>query len=131
MIYQNERAIYVKIADRLCDDILSGKYKEEERVPSIRELAAEYEVNTNTVLRTFDILQRDEIIYQKRGIGVFVSHGALRRIRSARKKAFLQNEMPEFFRRLRLLDLSIEDVVQAWDTSLKDLKSLGESAKEE
>ena len=83
MIYQNERAIYVKIADRLCDDILSGKYKEEERVPSIRELAAEYEVNTNTVLRTFDILQRDEIIYQKRGIGVFVSHGALRRIRSA------------------------------------------------
>lgn len=115
MIYQNERAIYVKIADRLCDDILSGKYKEEERVPSIRELAAEYEVNTNTVLRTFDILQRDEIIYQKRGIGVFVSHGALRRIRSARKKAFLQNEMPEFFRRLRLLDLSIEDVVKAWE----------------
>ena len=68
MIYQNEKAIYVKIADRLCDDILSGKYKEEERVPSIRELAAEYEVNTNTVLRTFEILQRDEIIYQKRGI---------------------------------------------------------------
>lgn len=63
MIYQNERAIYVKIADRVCDDILSGKYQEDERVPSVRELAAEYEVNTNTVLRTFDILQRDEIIY--------------------------------------------------------------------
>ena len=60
MIYQNERAIYVKIADRVCDDILSGKYQEDERVPSVRELAAEYEVNTNTVLRTFDILHRPQ-----------------------------------------------------------------------
>ena len=58
MIYQNERAIYVRIAERICDDILSGKYAEEERVPSVRELAAEYEVNTNTALRAFDILQR-------------------------------------------------------------------------
>ena len=83
MIYQNERAIYVKIADRVCDDILSGKYQEDERVPSVRDQAAEYEVNTNTVLRTFDILQRDEIIYQKRGIGVFVSPGARHKIRIA------------------------------------------------
>ena len=115
MIYQNEKAIYVKIADRLCDDILSGKYREEERVPSIRELAAEYEVNTNPVLRTFDILQRDEIIYQKRGIGVFVSHGAQRRIRHARKKEFVNHELPEFFRRLRLMGMTIEDVVKAWE----------------
>ena len=88
MIYQNERAIYVKIADRVCDDILSGKYQEDERVPSVRELAAEYEVNTNTVLRTFDILQRDDIIYQRRGIGVFVSPGARHKIRIARKQEF-------------------------------------------
>ena len=113
MIYQNERAIYVKIADRLCDDILSGKYKEEERVPSIRELAAEYEVNTNTVLRTFDILQRDEIIYQRRGIGVFVSPGARHKIRIARKREFREHELPEFLRRLRLLGLTIDDVVKA------------------
>ncbi len=115
MIYQNERAIYMKIADRVCDDILSGKYQEDERVPSIRELAAEYEVNTNTVLRTFDILQRDEIIYQKRGIGVFVAPGARHKICIARKREFRQHELPEFLRRLRLLDMSIEDVVKAWN----------------
>ena len=115
MIYQNEKAIYVKIAERLCDDILSGKFKEEERVPSVRELASEYEVNTNTVLRTFDILQRDGIIYQKRGIGVFVSPGARRKIRSSQKKEFLNHDMPDFFRRLTLLGLSIDDVVTAWE----------------
>ena len=115
MIYQNEKAIYVKIAERLCDDILAGKFREEERMPSVRELAAEYEVNTNTVLRTFDILQRDEIIYQKRGIGVFVSPGAKRKIHHARKKEFLHSDMPDFLRRLRLLGMSIADVVKAWE----------------
>ena len=115
MIYQNERAIYVKIADRVCDDILSGKYKEDERVPSVRELAAEYEVNTNTVLRTFDILQRDEIIYQRRGIGVFVSPGARHKIRIARRHEFRKHELPEFLRRLRLLGMTIDDVVKARD----------------
>ena len=95
MIYQNERAIYVKIADRVCDDILSGKYQEDERVPSVRELAAEYEVNTNTVL--------------------FVAPGARHKIRIARKQEFRKHELPEFLRRLRLLGMTIDDVVKAWE----------------
>ncbi len=114
MIYQNERAIYVRIAERICDDILSGKYAEEERVPSVRELAAEYEVNTNTALRAFDILQRDGILAQQRGIGMLVERGARRRIRAARRKTFRELDMPDFFRRLKLLGMTIEDVVEAW-----------------
>ena len=117
MIYQNEKAIYVKIAERLCDDILSERYAEDSRVPSVRELAAEYEVNPNTAMRAVEILQRDEILYQRRGIGIFVSKGARRKIRSARKREFLQHDMPDFFRRLRLLDMGIEDVVEAWNNS--------------
>ncbi len=117
MIYQNERAIYVRIAERICDDILSGKYAEEERVPSVRELAAEYEVNTNTALRAFDILQRDGILAQQRGIGMLVERGARRRIRAARRKAFLEHDMPDFFRRLHLLGMTIDDVVEAWQAA--------------
>ena len=117
MIYQNERAIYVRIAERICDDILSGKYAEEERVPSVRELAVEYEVNTNTALRAFDILQRDGILAQQRGIGMLVERGARRRIRAARRKAFLEQDMPDFFRRLRLLGMTIDDVVEAWQAA--------------
>ena len=117
MIYQNERAIYVRIAERICDDILSGKYAEEERVPSVRELAAEYEVNTNTALRAFDILQRDGILAQQRGIGMLVERGARRRIRAARRKTFMEHDMPDFFRRLRLLGMTIDDVVEAWQAA--------------
>ncbi len=117
MIYHNERAIFVRIAERICDDILAGKYAEESRVPSVRELAAEYEVNTNTALRAFDILQRDGILAQQRGIGMLVERGARRRIRAARRKAFLEQDMPDFFRRLRLLGMNIDDVVKAWQAA--------------
>ena len=117
MIYHSDKALFVKIAERLCDDILADRYREGDRVPSVRELAAEYEVNTNTALRAFDILQRDGILAQQRGIGMLVERGARRRIRAARRKAFLEQDMPDFFRRLRLLGMNIDDVVKAWQAA--------------
>ncbi len=115
MIYAKEKVLFVKIADRLCDDILSGHYQEGDRVASVRELAAEFEVNVNTVLRAFDLLQRDEILQQQRGIGMLVARGARRRVLAARRKDFLQTEMPEFLRRLRLLGMDLSDVQRAWE----------------
>ena len=115
MVYQNEKAIYIKIAERICDDILSGHCAEGSRVPSVRELAATYEVNPNTAMRAIETLQRDEVVYQQRGIGVFVAEGARRKILAARKKDFLRHDMPEFLRRLRLLGMTVEDVVRAWE----------------
>ncbi|MBR3442442.1 MAG: GntR family transcriptional regulator [Bacteroidaceae bacterium] len=115
MIYAKEKVLFVKIADRLCDDILSGHYQEGDRVASVRELAAEFEVNVNTVLRAFDLLQRDEILQQQRGIGMLVARGARRRVLAARRKDFLQTEMPDFLRRLRLLGMDLSDVQRAWE----------------
>ncbi|MBQ3780193.1 MAG: GntR family transcriptional regulator [Bacteroidaceae bacterium] len=115
MIYAKEKVLFVKIADRLCDDILSGHYQEGDRVASVRELAAEFEVNVNTVLRAFDLLQRDEILQQQRGIGMLVAHGARRRVLAARRKDFLQTKMPDFLRRLRLLGMDLSDVQRAWE----------------
>ena len=114
MIFTNDKPIYLQMADRLCDEILSGVYKDDDRIPSVREYSVLLEVNTNTVLRAFDILQRDDILLQQRGIGMLVAKGAKRKIRAARKKEFLTKELPDFLRRLDLLDLDIEDVVAAW-----------------
>lgn len=100
----------MQIADRICDEILRGQYKEEERIPSVREYAATVEVNANTVVRTFDYLQSREIVYNKRGLGYFVSPGAREVILSLRRKVFLQEELPEFFRRLQTLDISLEEI---------------------
>ena len=56
MIFSNDKAIYVQIAERLSDEILAGKYKEDERIPSVREYAVLLEVNANTAVKAYDLL---------------------------------------------------------------------------
>ena len=73
MNFKESRAIYLQIADRICDDILLGQYEEEWRIPSVREYASIVEVNANTVMRSYEYLQSQEVIYNKRGIGFFCS----------------------------------------------------------
>ncbi len=88
MNFKENKAIYLQIADRICDEILLGKYKEEERIPSVREYAAIVEVNANTVMRSFEHLQTLNIIHNKRGIGYFVSASATEQILSVRRETF-------------------------------------------
>ena len=85
MNFKESKAIYLQIADRICDEILLGQFAEEERIPSVREYATIVEVNANTVMRSFDYLQSQNIIYNKRGIGYFVATGARELIHSLRK----------------------------------------------
>ena len=110
MKFKESKSIYLQIADRIGDEILQGLYKEEERIPSVREYAATVEVNVNTVVRTYDYLQGQEIIYNKRGIGYFVTAGAGERIVRIRKELFLNEELPDFFRQLQLLNISMKEI---------------------
>ena len=110
MKFKESKSIYLQIADRICDEILQGQYKEEERIPSVREYAAMVEVNANTVVRSFDYLQGQDIIYNKRGLGYFVAPGGRERILELRKAVFLRDELPEFFRQLEMLDIPLSDV---------------------
>ena len=77
------------MADRLCDEILAGKYADDDRIPSVREYAVMLQVNTNTAVKAYDQLARDGIIYNKRGLGYFVTPGAAREIKKSRKKEFM------------------------------------------
>ena len=110
MNFKESKAIYLQIADRICDEILLGQFAEEERIPSVREYATIVEVNANTVMRSFDYLQSQNIIYNKRGIGYFESAGAKDRIITLRKDIFLHEELPEFFRQVSALDIPIKEI---------------------
>lgn len=114
MNFKESKAIYLQIADRICDEILLGQYVEDERIPSVREYAAIVEVNANTVMRSYDYLQSQNIIYNKRGIGYFVSAGAKSLILSLRKTLFLEEELESFFKQLRILDIPIEEIVKMY-----------------
>ena len=105
MTFTNDKAIYIQMADRLCDEILAGRYKDDDRIPSVREYAVMLEVNTNTAVKAYDELARANIIYNKRGLGYFVSPGAKEQILDERRRDFMDKKLPELFRQIRLLGI--------------------------
>jgi DNA-binding transcriptional regulator YhcF (GntR family) len=115
MNFKENKAIYLQIAERICDMILLGEYREEERIPSVREYAAMVEVNFNTVMRSFEYLQSSGIIFNKRGIGYYVSAGASEKIHSLRKEYFLQNEIYDFFKQINMLEIPIKEIVTMYE----------------
>lgn len=123
MNFNNDKAIYLQIADRLCDEILMDRYTENGRVPSVREYSVLLEVNTNTAVRSYEALSTAGIIFNKRGLGYFVSPGAKQRIISERREEFMKQRLPELFRSMQLLDISISDVDAAWSTFAKQAES--------
>ncbi len=115
MDFKESRPIYLQIADRLTDEIAHGVYGEGERVPSVREYAAMVEVNANTVARSFDWLQQQDIIFNRRGIGYFVAEGACAAVRNLHRQEFETNELPVLFRRMESLNLTPADISRLYD----------------
>ena len=116
MNFKDSKGIYLQIADRICDEILLGNYKEDARIPSVREYAAMVEVNANTVMRSFEHLQSQGMIYNKRGIGYFEM------IRNYRKEVFMKEEAEYFFRQIYTLGLSPEDLKKMYSEYIKTQK---------
>lgn len=123
--FTNEKAIYVQIADRLCDEILTGKYNDDERIPSVREYAVLLEVNTNTAVKSYDLLASAGIIYNKRGLGYFVTQGAKQQILDERRKEFIEQKLPALFRDMLMLGLDIRDINEAWDKRPRQVPQSG------
>lgn len=115
MNFKENKAIYLQIAESICDEILLGTYAEEERIPSVREYASTMEVNSNTVMRSYDWLQQQEIIFTKRGLGYFVFAGAKEKIEKMRKQEFMKNDLPELFRKMDTLGITIDEIRDLYD----------------
>lgn len=110
MEFQSSKGIFLQIADNLCHQILEGLLKPGDRVPSVRDLAEEFEVNRNTVMRTYTILQESGIFDNKRGIGFFVAGNAVELVRTNEKTRFFAHELPGFIQKVKLLKLNTNDL---------------------
>lgn len=122
MIYNTNQSIFIQIADRICDRVLSGDYQADSRIPSVRELAVEMEVNPNTAMRSFERLQANGIIYNKRGIGYFISCNAEEEIRRMRHNQFVEEVLPSVFKEMTLLGVSLNEFTDSYHQFLSTLK---------
>lgn len=96
------------------DEILEGIYTDNSRIPSVREIAAKSQINVNTAMRTFEMLDREGIIYNKRGLGYFVSEGAASKIINQRAIQFKSREMEYFFSRIKQLGITPDELNQLY-----------------
>lgn len=110
MEFREPQAIYLQIADFVCERILLREWKSAERIPSVRELAVQLEVNPNTVMRTYEFLQQQDIVFNERGVGLFVSANAIKNALQYRKNEFLEKDLPQLFRNMHLLSIKPEDL---------------------
>jgi GntR family transcriptional regulator len=116
MDFANKQPIYVQIADYFCENILRKEWKENEKIPSVREIAVEVEVNPNTAIRAYTFLLDQGIIYNKRGIGYFVSEDGYGKALEMRKSEFVRKDLPYLFKTMDLLHLKIDDLVDFYKT---------------
>lgn len=119
---ENNKAIYLQIADKLCDEITIGqRFAPGERIPSVREYAAALQVNANTVVHAYDHLQQAGVIYNRRGVGYFVSEDASAVIKRMHEDSFLGGEMQYFFSRLQAMDISPEQLKDMYSEFCKTI----------
>ena len=108
--FKTQKGIFLQIADNICREIVEGKLAVGERIPSVRDLAGEYEVNRNTVLRTYQILSDDGIIENQRGIGFFVTEHAVEIIQKQQRTEFFSTDLPEFIKKVKLLKIKKNEI---------------------
>lgn len=130
MEFKSNEAIYLQIADYISERILLNKWATDEKIPSVREMAGILEVNPNTVMRSYEQLQQAEIIYNKRGLGFFVSKKATRNIKKNQQAKFMDHELPQLFKNMYLLDISIEEITNKYKSYLEDKIQSNTSANE-
>lgn len=120
MHFQTNEAIFLQIADFITEQILVGLWKPLDRIPSVREMASQLQVNPNTVMRAYEHLHQQEVIFNKRGVGFFVEEGSVEKIKENQKKHFLEKELPLLFKRLHLLSISASELSTLYSAFIND-----------
>lgn len=115
MEFKKSESIYEQIASSIQENILNKIWQSGDRIPSVRETAGKIQVNPNTVMRTYTLLQDEGIIFNKRGIGFFISDDARKKTVEMKKSKFNKEFLPEFFKMIDQLEISWDEIQKSFD----------------
>ncbi|MDD4636729.1 MAG: GntR family transcriptional regulator [Bacteroidales bacterium] len=124
MDFRETQAIYLQIVEWICEQIILQVWNTGDKIPSVRELAVELEVNPNTIARTYEQLQSMELVVNKRGIGLFVADHSKDKATEYLKKQFIEKNLPQMFNYIKLLDISMEELNEFYHTFIKNQQKL-------
>ena len=110
-----DKSIYLQISEMIEDEILKDILREEEQVPSTTELSKFYKINPATAAKGINLLVDKDILYKKRGIGMFVQAGAKEKIMEARKKSFKETYLKKLITEAKLIGITKNDLKRLID----------------
>lgn len=109
--FNNEKSIYLQIAESIEDDIIKGIIEEETQIPSTNQMAVIYKINPATAGKGINILVDRDILYKRRGIGMFVASGAKKVIQEKRKSSFYENYIASLLDEAKNLGIGIDELI--------------------
>ena len=108
--WNDSQPIYWQLKERTVAMILDGTLAEGEPLPSVRNVASEFQLNPITVSKSYQALVEEGLVEKRRGLGMFVCEGARRKLIASERAKFLNEEWPAMLARIEQLGLSIEDL---------------------
>jgi len=111
-VLDDSKPVFQQIKEMIEDDIVKGVLKEEEQIPSTNQLVNYYKINPATILKAFNLLVDEEIIYKKRGVGMFVHSGAFVKLRNKRALQFEEQYVEPLLQEAQALDISMDELIQ-------------------
>ena len=111
--WNDSTPIYRQLRDRVVAMILDGVLKQGDALPSVRQVAADFQINPITVSKAYQELVDENLVEKRRGLGMYVSEGARSALMKSERDRFLSDEWPELYARLTRLGLSLKDLMEA------------------
>ena len=108
--WNDGQPIYRQLRDRVVHMILDGVLKEEDPLPSVRTVAADYRVNPLTVLKAYQELVDEDLVEKRRGLGMFVKRGARERLLNGERQKFLSEHWPRVSAHIERLGLTLNEL---------------------
>lgn len=112
MDFSENKPIFKQIVDYCYVQIVGDAWPPDGRMPSIKELSVSMTVNNRTVLKAFEEMQSENVIYQKRGLGYFVSPDAKANIKRVKRKEFFASTLPEFLREMTTAGVTVKELLE-------------------
>ena len=111
--WNDSTPIYRQLRDRVVAMILDGVLKQGDPLPSVRLVAADFQINPITVSKAYQELVDENLVEKRRGLGMYVTEGARSALMKSERDRFLSDEWPQLYARLTRLGLSLKDLMEA------------------
>ncbi|MBL4612244.1 MAG: GntR family transcriptional regulator [Emcibacter sp.] len=110
--WKNDQPIYLQLKEQILAMIIDGILNEGEALPSVRKVAADYQINPITASKAYAELVDEGLVEKRRGLGMFILDGARKRLLDTEQQKFLTKEWPEIIKRISLLGLDVTQLIK-------------------